>query len=171
MPTVRAWLPALALVFVFVFVFVLGGGGCGGLYSAVVDDHGTEPGGTLHASVDGVAADVPALASGDPLTISASSANLVVSIVCGEDATGRAAVTVLAVAGGTIELAITAAGRTQLQLHTGGKSCIADTGTVQLATLADGTISGTFSATGHEGAAMTACAPEGTLTGIPLQAP
>jgi len=135
--------------------------------SAVVDDV-TDPGGTLSVQIgDAAPGSLPALASGDPMAITAQSASLVVALSCTADVNGLHAATVLATAGATMTLPIAAGNGNQLQVHTGGQSYVADVGTIVLGTNADGTLSGTFDSTGTIAATGAPVTLHGTLTEIP----
>ncbi len=142
--------------------------GCTSLVDLVVDDSDPDPGGKLQAMIGGQPQlEVPALAIGDPMVIKAANTNIVVSMTCGDDATGRGATTVLAAAGGTITLAITSSSRSQLQIHAGGMSCVATSGQIQLAADAMTAITGSFTADGLFADTMSPCSMSGTLSAVP----
>jgi hypothetical protein len=157
----RFWLP-LAVSFAAPFV-----GGCIDQVASAVVDNVTDPGGKLEVQIgDAAPVDLPALAQGNPMSITAQSPSLVAAFTCAADASGQSAATVLATAGGQITLSIQPQNGNQLQVHTGGQSYVASTGTVTLMTNSDGSLSGSFDAMG----AVASGAPvelHGTLTSIP----
>ena len=142
-----------------------------GCYNAITDavvDKETDPGGTLAVQIaGGPPGSLPALASGSPLSISGQTSSLVVALTCRADDAGVDAATALATAGAQLTLHVAMQNGNQLQVHTGGKSCIADAGTITLIANSDGTLSGSFDTTGtvtDSGAPVTLT---GTLSEIP----
>jgi hypothetical protein len=151
--------------------FALGASGCieNEISDIIGDDH-VSPGGTFVAQLDTYpSVTLPAIGSGDPFTVTATSSTLVVSLTCGPSADGVTAKTALATAGGSVALEVTTAGPTMLQVAANGTSCIGDTGLISLVTETNGSLDGTFQAKGHDAnAPSTACAVTGTLTSIPV---
>jgi hypothetical protein len=139
-------------------------------FSDIVGDDHTSPGGTFTAQFDTYpAVTLPAIGSGDPFTITATSSTIVVSITCGPNPDGVTAETTLTTAGGSVALTVATAGPTMLQVAANGTSCIGDTGLISLTTETNGDIDGSFQANGHdENTPNTACAVSGTLTSIPV---
>ena len=151
------------------FVLCVHAAGCYSVVDAVVDDV-TDPGGMMTVAIDsGTPGTLPGLASGDPLAITAQSNSLVIALTCKADASGNSAAKILGTAGGRMVLDILAGNGNQLQVHSAGKSFIADAGTISLATNADGTISGSYATTGSVMGDGTAVTLTGTLTSIPRQ--
>lgn len=138
------------------------------IVEAVVDDN-HEPGGVMQVQIgDGAPGETTGLASGDPLIITGQNTSLVIALTVGDTATGASAKTALATPGAQITANFVPKGRNQLQVHIGGNNCVADSGSAQLTANTDGTISGTFSASGtvtQTGAAFTLT---GKLTEVPF---
>lgn len=151
------------------FLAATAAGGCyGQIVDAVVDDEEAQPGGAFTASIAPAAAmPLPALAKGDPLTITVESTSLVAGMTCGEDTAGNKAVDVLGKPNSQITLIVAPATRSQLQMHAGGQTCVATAGTLSLRTDASLAISGSFETSGHLAGGETPCTMAGTLTGIP----
>jgi hypothetical protein len=139
-------------------------------FSTIVGDDHTSPGGTFVTQFDTYPpVTLPAIGSGDPFTLTATSSTLVVSITCGPNPDGVTAKTTLTTAGGTVALNIATLGPTMLQVAANGTSCIGDTGLILLTTASNGDISGNFQANGHIASAPgTSCQVTGQLTSIPV---
>jgi hypothetical protein len=152
------------------FALVLQGAGC---YSQIIDavvDDVTDPGGMMTITIDGgMPGTLPGLAQGNPLAITAQSASLVIALTCNSDPGGASAATVLSMVGGQIALTIQPMNGNRLQVHAGGKSFVADAGTISLQANSDGSISGSYDTTGTVMGDGTPITMTGTLTSIPQQ--
>jgi hypothetical protein len=139
-------------------------------FSDIVGDDHTSPGGTFVTQFDTYpSVTLPALGSGDPFTVTATSSTIVVSIICGPSPDGVTAKTTLTTAGGTVALSIATLGPTMLQVAANGTSCVGDTGLLSLTTETNGSIDGSFQANGHDANTPgTPCEVTGTLTSIPV---
>jgi hypothetical protein len=150
------------------FSGVFGGAGCSNPITDAVIDTTVDPGGSLSVQIgDGPPGALPALAKGDPLAITGQSTTLVIALSCATDASGVHAFTALGAAGGTITLLITPGSGNQIQVHTGGQSCVADSGTITLTANADNSISGSFDASGTVMGSGVPVTLKGTLSEIP----
>jgi hypothetical protein len=146
----------------------LAAGGCYQQIADAVVDKTVDPGGSLSVQIaDGPPGALPAVAKGDPLAITGQSTTLVVALSCAADGNGVHAFTALGTAGGTITLDITPGNGNQIQVHTGGQTSVADTGTIALTANADGTVSGSFDASGTVMGSGAAVTLKGTLSEIP----
>jgi len=143
--------------------------GCYDQIAAAVVDDNHEPGGVVHVQIgDGSPGETTGLASGDPLNITGQNQSLVVALTLGATSTGGAPKAMLAKLGTQIIATIVPMGSNKLQVHVGGQSCVADTGTVQIVSNTDGTISGSFSASGTVADNGAPFALTGTLTAVPF---
>lgn len=141
--------------------------GCTSIVDAVVDDV-VNPGGKLTTTLNAQPlGEVTALASGNPLSITGSSATFVVSMTVGDDPTGRTGFDALAKAGQQVSITIAPSTRNHLQAHFGGQSCVASSGSLMLSTDSNNDIGGTFEGSGTQSSDGTPCTLSGTLMAIP----
>jgi hypothetical protein len=137
--------------------------GCFSPVSDLVSSH-VEPGGTLTAAL-GTAAPLStkalADATGDPMTVNASSAFLVFGLVVGDDVSGMPGKTML-LANQAVTLTVTATSRAQLSVHINGTSCATTSAVVHLSPDGKGHLDGDFQGSG------AGCTTTGTLKQIPI---
>ncbi len=147
--------------------------GCYSVYGELLGEH-VEPGGFVRAAIDGApqkASTGLGAAKAEPLAINGYSTELTFGLVAGDDPAGSTALVAMAQPNAQVELKLTAATRTALQVHVGGTGCKATLGTIKLKTNDNAKlISGEFDATGvNTTDSKTACHIVGTLTDIPLE--
>jgi hypothetical protein len=140
---------------------------CGGCYSPVtelVTPH-VEAGGAIMASLDsGPMLTTKALAdaTGDPMTVEGTSAQLVFGLVVGDDdLTGMPGKTQL-LAGTAVQLTVSPQTKSKLSVHLGGRSCAATSAVVHLTPDGKGHLDGDFAGSGD------GCQLGGTLSGVPV---
>jgi hypothetical protein len=137
--------------------------GC--VYQELTAPH-VEAGGVVTAALNGGA---PLTAKGlgdatkDPFSISGFSPLLTFGVIAPASYTAPLAMPSMAV-----ELPINTSGYVQLQVHADGSGCVAQTGTLQLATDAGNNLTGSFDAAGVVPDGTDTCTMSGTLQGVPV---
>jgi hypothetical protein len=144
--------------------------GCWNPYGEILAEHIT-PGGVVRVTLDGGAPTAAAglvAAKAEPLTVTAYSPDLTFGLELDKLADGTLPRDALAKEGGTLSVAPGASAR--LQAHAGGRSCVADAGTISLTVDAGGkTVTGAIDATGVLKGTTGRCQLVVTLTGIPVE--
>ena len=136
--------------------------GC--LYQELTSSH-VEPGGTVTAMLDG---GMPRTTTGlgdatkDPFSLSGFSPFLTFGLVA------PGSKMALSMDNTTVEVDLAPGSGVQLEIHSDGTGCSAQSGVVHLHTSGDGHVDGDFTATGLVPGTTTACSFAGTLAGIPL---
>lgn len=160
--TVRATLSRMRSS--LVAALVLSAGGCYSPVTELVTPH-VEAGGAVTASLDaGPQLTTKALAdaTGDPMVIDGSSAELVFGLVVGDDdATGMPGKDLL-LGGTAVQLTVSPTTRAQLSVHLGGRSCAATRAVVHLQPDGKGHLDGDFAGSGD------GCRLGGTLSRVPI---
>ena len=150
----RSWVAALVLL----------AGGCYSPVTELVTPH-VEAGGAIMASLDaGPQLSTKALAdaTGDPMVVDGTSAELVFGLVVGDDDTTGMPGKELLLAGTAVQMTVSATSRAQLSVHLGGRSCAATSGVVHLYPDGKGHLDGDFAGAGD------GCQLGGTLSGVPI---
>lgn len=138
--------------------------GCYSPVTELVTPH-VEAGGAILASLDaGPQRMTKALAdaTGDPMLVDGTSAELVFGLVVGNDDLTGAPGKSLLLGGTAVQLTITPTSRAQLSVHLEGKSCAAIQAVVHLHPDGKGRIDGDFAGVGE------GCQLGGTLSGVPI---
>jgi hypothetical protein len=150
--------------------FALTFSACFNPYGEILAEH-VSPGGVVRVTLDGGAPTAAAgivAAKNEPLTVTAYSADLTFGLELDKLADGRLPREALASEGGTLTVAPGPSAR--LQTHTGGRSCVADEGTITLTVDGGGkTVTGAIEATGVLKGTTGRCQLSITLTGIPVE--
>ena len=147
----RGWLVALLLA------------GCYSPVTDLVTSH-VEPGGTVTATLGSgppLSTKGIADATGDPMTVDATSVFFVFGLVVGDDASGASGKTML-LANQAVTLTVTATSRAQMSVHVNGTSCAATSAVVNLRPDGNGHLDGDFQGSGQ------GCTFTGTLAQVPI---
>ena len=142
-----------------------------GCWTDLLPKDGPTPAGTVQAMLNGgVAHTTTALAQvkSDPMTVSGASPELTFALTAGDAATGASAKTALGLPSASLDLVLSATSRSKLEVHLESSGCVAQSGTVHLATDANMVLSGDFQVTGMVFNGTDGCSVGGTLAGVPI---
>jgi hypothetical protein len=148
---------------------MLAASGC--ILDELTQGSGPVPGGTVTITFGSATYTTPALtqATGEPLTIEGDTALVTFSVTAVSTATGTP-YTLLAADGDSAVMGFTEISGNHLEVHANGAGCVATGGTLSLDVAADGTLEGTFAASGSSAGldGGTSCLLIGSLTKVPI---